>query len=470
MKILLINPPLDNMLSSEVPSVVTEERGHNPPIGLLYVGASLQRANFNVEIIDAQAEELTYDQLKRRIERSNPDVVGLSVTTFTLIDGLITARIAKEINPNVKVIFGGAHVHIYPIQTINLKEVDFLILGEAEKPIVDLIKNIDNPDKLKNVDNLIYKLDGKVVQNPWKGYEEDLDDLAFPARHLTNHKLYSSLLAKRNPVTTMITSRGCPYNCLFCNRPNMGKLFRARSPNNVVDEMEECVNMGIKEFLIYDDTFTIDRKRVIGIADEIRKRKLDIGWDIRARINTIDLAMLQKIKKAGCERIHYGVEAGNQKILNILRKGITIKETTAAFKVPKKTGISTLAYFMIGSPKETDKTIMQTINFAKKLDPDYIHFSITTPFPATDLYVRALQEGIIKKDVWLEYATNPDKNFVPPLYEENLNRDELIGYLKLAYKSFYTRPSYIVRRVASIRSPGEFRRKVKAGLKVLTTR
>ncbi|MBS1266382.1 MAG: Ribosomal protein S12 methylthiotransferase RimO [Candidatus Woesearchaeota archaeon] len=467
MKILLINPPLDNMLDTEVPSVVTQERGHNPPIGLLYVAASLEKANFDVKVIDAQAEELSYEGLKQRMKKLDPDVVGLSVTTFTLIDGLITARIAKQINPNVKVVFGGSHCHIYPIQTIEFDEVDFLILGEAEKPIVKLVKNINRSNKLKNVDNLIYKKDGKVKQNPWKGYEEDLDNLPFPARHLTNHKLYSSLLAKRSPVTTMITSRGCPYNCLFCNRPNMGKLFRARSPKNVVDEMVQCVDMGINEFLIYDDTFTIDRKRVMGIADEIRKRNLDIGWDIRARINTIDLAMLQKIKKAGCERIHYGVEAGNQKILNILRKGITIKQAERVFDITKKTKISTLAYFMIGNPKETHNTVMQTINFAKKLDPDYIHFSITTPFPATDLYTMALKEKIIKKDVWLEFATNPDKNFVPPLYEENINREELISYLRLAYKSFYTRPSYILKQVAKIRSGGEFKRKIKAGLKVL---
>jgi len=294
----------------------------------------------------------------------------------------------------------------------------------------------------------------------------DLDKIPFPARHLTPYKKYSSLLAKRNPITTMITSRGCPYNCLFCMRPHLGKKFRARSAKNVVDEIEECVNIGIKEFLIYDDTFTVERKRVMDICNEIMRRRLDIGWDIRTRVDTVDYELLKKMKKAGCERIHYGVEKGNQEQLDILRKGITLKQVKNAFRLTKKVGIGTLAYFMIGGPKETRKTVMQSINFAKMIKPDYAHFSITTPFPATDLYDLALKKAIIKKDVWKEFAKKPGKDFVPPVWDENLSREEMISLLRLAYKKFYTRPVYIINRFLGMKSLHEFRTKVKAGLKV----
>jgi len=225
--------------------------------------------------------------------------------------------------------------------------------------------------------------------------------------------------------------------------------------------------MGIKEFLIYDDTFTIERKRVIDVCNEILRRKLDIGWDIRARVNTVDYELLKKMKKAGCERIHYGVEKGNQEQLNILRKGITLKQVEDAFRSTKKSRIETLAYFIIGGPRETRQTALQSISFAKKIKPDFVHFSIMTPFPATDLYSQGLREGIIKKDVWKEFAEKPTKEFIPPLWEENLTRKDMLLLLKSAYKDFYTRPGYILNKVLKIRSLGEFQRKIKAGLKVL---
>ena len=162
-------------------------------------------------------------------------------------------------------------------------------------------------DKLKNVKGIVFKDRNKVINTGLRPLIMDLDKIPFPARTLTPYKKYSSLFAKRTPITTMETSRGCPYKCIFCDRPHLGKMFRARSPKNVADEIEECVNLGIKEILIYDDTFTINRKRVVDICNEIITRKLDISWDIRARVNTVDSELLNLMKKAGCEKIHYCV-------------------------------------------------------------------------------------------------------------------------------------------------------------------
>ena len=471
MKILLINPPALNTLASEVPSIVGEERGHNPPLGIMYIASVLEKDPSNeVEILDAQLDELNYAQLKEEIILRNPDVVGMTVMTFTLIDCIITARMAKEANKKIKIIIGGIHPNIFQNETINLPEIDYIVLGEGEVAIPKLIKSLDKgKSELKKIKGIIFKYKGKIIHTGNPDLIKNLDEVPFPARHLTEYQKYSSLLAKRSPVTTMITSRGCPFRCLFCDRPHLGKVFRARSAKNVVDEMEECAKMGIKEFLIYDDTFTINKQRVLDICDEIIKRDLNIGWDIRARVDTVDEEMLKKMHEAGCERIHYGVEAGNKEILQVLRKGITLEQAERAFKITRKAKIDTLAYFMIGSPRETKETILDTINFAKRLKPGFVHFSITTPFPATALYYLALEEGIIKKDVWKEFAENPmsaAKTFRAPLWEENLKKEELFELLTYAYKNFYKRPSYILKKLFKIRSFDELKRKVRAGLKV----
>jgi len=468
MKILLINPPAKNTLKGNNPTIIDEERGYNPPLGLLYIAGYLEKYSpqHQVEVLDTQVEELTYEDLGAWIRNATPDIVGITAMTFTLIDVLKTAKVVKNISKDIKVILGGPHVYIYPEETISLPEVDFLILGEGEITFAELIDNIDDIEKLKNIKGLVFKSNGKIYNTGLRELIRDLDVLPHPARHLVPYKKYSSLIAKRQPITTMITSRGCPYNCSFCARPHLGKRFRARSAKNVVQEMEECVKLGINEFLIYDDTFTIDRQRVLDICDEIIAKKLDIGWDIRVRVDTVDEEMLKKLKRANCERIHYGVEAGTEKILKVLRKGITLDQVKYAFKLTKKIGISTLAYFMIGSPTETKEDILATIEFAKKLNPDFVHITITTPFPATAIYQKGLEEGIIKRDFWRDFALNPNEDFQPQYFEENLTSSELIELINYAYKSFYTRPTYILKELFQVKSFAEFKRKVKAGLKV----
>ena len=368
MKILLINPPTFYMLPTMLPKSIDEGRGYNPPLGILYLAAYLKKyTDYQVKILDCQVEELEYDQIRERIREINPDIVGLTTMTFTLIDVLKTAQLTKEINPQIKVILGGPHIDIYPEETIAQNNVDYVVMGEGEKILKDLLDNFDSPQNLAEIKGLVFKSQSQIVNNGRSELNKDLDSLPFPARHLTPYQKYSSVLSKVQPITTMFTSRGCPYKCLFCDRPHLGKVFRARSSENVVDEMEQCQKMDIKEILIYDDTFTVNRQRVLDICSEIQKRNLKINWDIRARVDTVDEELLKEIKKTGCQRIHFGVEAGTQKILNVLRKGITLEQAEKAFNLSRKIGLETLAYFMIGSPTETKEDILKTIKFAKKL-------------------------------------------------------------------------------------------------------
>lgn len=438
-------------------------------MGLLYIAAYLkQHTAHEVEVLDSQAEELSYDELKNAVIARSPDVAGITTLTFTLIDVLKLSKIVKEINPSIKVVLGGPHVNIYPDETIMLPNVDFLILGEGEIVFAEFLEHMDNIEELRKIKGVVFKRNGQIINTGTRELIENLNLLPFPARHLTPYTKYRSVLSGRDTViTTMITSRGCPYKCTFCNREHLGKRFRARSPENVVDEMAECAAMGIKELLVYDDTFTLNRARVISICDEIIKRKLYIAWDIRTRIDVVDEEMLKKMKQANCKRVHYGVEAGTDQILAKLGKGITVAQTKKIFAMTKKVGISTLAYFMIGAPQETRADVRQTMELAKQLDPDYVHFSILIPFPSTPIYLEGLRAGIFKEDHWKQFAADPQPGFKPKYWEENLRSDELCELLKTAYKSFYYRPSYVLKRIAEVRSLGELRSKIAGALKVL---
>lgn len=468
MKVLLINPPSEQELIGNNPVIIEEERGYNPPLGLLYVAAYLEaRAAHEIAVIDAQVEELSYPHLAERVKQYAPDVVGMTAMTFTLLDVIQTIQLVKANAPDARVVIGGPHAHLFPEETLNLPGVDFVVVGEGEEVFSQLVQHIDNPEQLMQIRGLFFRHAGQVIKTGYAGMVQDLNSLPFPARHLTPYQRYSSLLAQRSPITTMFTSRGCPFRCTFCDRPHLGKQFRARSPKNVVDEMVACVKMGIHEFLIYDDTFTVDRKRVLGVCEEIRQRKLDIGWDIRARVDTIDETLLKELRLAGCERIHYGVEAGTEKILKVLNKGITLSQAQNAFALTKRAGIETLAYFMIGSPTETREDIVQTIKFAERLDPDYVHITILTPFPGTQIYFDGLAQGIFAEDFWQKFAANPTTDFVPRYWEQELSTDELVTILNQAYKRFYLRPRYIWKRITRVRSLAELARKAHAGVKVL---
>lgn len=468
MKILLISPPFLNTLSSCQPKILEEGIEFLPPLGLMYIAGYLrEKTNHKVEILDCQVKNLDYKQIAQEVRKRRPDVVGVTAMTFTIIDVIETAKAIKKVNPEIKIILGGPHVNIYPEETMRTKEIDFLVFGEGEEPFKEILDNLNNVKKLYNIKGIVFRDGKKIVNTGFRPLLQNLDKMPPPARDLTPLKDYASVLSGSGLVTTMFTSRGCPYKCLFCDRPHLGKNFRAHSAEYVVREMQSCKDMGIDEIMIYDDTFTVDRQRVIDICEAVLKNNLKINWDVRARVNTVDEELLNLMERAGCKRIHYGVEAGTQKILNVLRKGITLEMTEKAFYLTKKAGIQTLGYFMLGSPEETREDIQETIKFIKKISPDFIHVSITTPFPATDLYFRALKEGVIKSDVWREFAKNPTPDFVAPIWEKELSREELFSLFKKIYKEFYFRPNFIAKRILQLKSFKELKNKAIAALRLL---
>ena len=468
MKILLINPPNQNEITGCLPAFVTRQRGYNPPLGLLYLAGYLQQYNdHHVKIIDSQVEEIDFDQLKSKVSKYGPDVVGITALTMTLLDVMMTVRAVKETNKDIRIVLGGPHVHLYPQETIELDGVDYVVQGEGEKVFCELVDNLDNKEVLKSIKGFVFKDEGEIVNTGLSVLTEDIDSLPFPARNLIPYNKYTSILTKETVVTTIFTSRGCPYACSFCDRHHLGKKFRARSAKNVLDEIQECVEMEIKGFLFYDDTFTINKQRVIEICQGIIDRGLDITWSIRSRVDTIDAEMLSCLKKAGCQVINYGVESGSDKVLKRLNKGISIDKVYETFDLTRKSGIQALAYFMIGNPAEQKNDIYETFKVMHQLKPDYVHIAILTPFPGTKIYSEALDKKIIPYDCWKEFAKKPYSDFVMPHWGENFSMGELEEILIKGYKGFYCRGSYILRSLLKIRSLDELRKKVIAGLQLI---
>ena len=470
MKICLVYPPTRHMIRTNVPSVVDEVTGCYPPLGLLYVAGAVEKGGAHgVAAIDAAAEQLDHEQVAQRIREVRPDVVGIQALTFTIIDARQVAQAVKRIDPSLPVVMGGPHVNLYPAETLAVPEVDYVLLGEGENNVNPFLDALAGRRAMETVPGVVFRdARGEIQRGPPNPLVEDLDSLPMPARHLLDHRRYSSVLGKGKYLTTIMSSRGCPARCIFCDRPHLGKRFRARSAGNVVDEMQACrERFGIDEFFFYDDTFTIDRQRVLEVCRTVRERKLDCFWDIRARVSTVDQAVLEALYAAGCRRVHFGIESGNEKVLRVMRKGLDLNRARDVFKWCRAIGIETLAYFMIGFPEEGAAEIQDTIDYALTLDCDYVHVAVTTPFPGTELYRMGLERGLYKKDYWAEFAANPTPDFVPELWTENLTREELISRMQFLYKRFYRRPGYILRRLLKLRSFAEFKVKAKAGMKLL---
>ncbi len=472
LRVLLINPPRFGELIGKNPAIVEKHRGFNPPLGILSLAGYLEtHASFHLDLIDAQPKRLSYAELEEQLRERGADVVGITAMTFTLIDVFKTVRLVRRLMPKAKIVLGGPHVHLYPEETIRHPEVDFLLQGEGEVAFLQLLNNLDHPAAWPAIKGLVYLDDaGKVVNNGIAATTENLDELGMPARHLLNVRDYTSLLGRDNVITTMFTSRGCPYRCTFCDRPYSPVLsgFRWRSAGHVAEEMELCLSLGIREAFIYDDTFTVRRDRVFELCDEIERRKIKFRWDVRAHVNTMTPELIRRMKQAGCDRIHYGVECGNDRMLRVIKKNMTVAKVREVVAQTKHAGMEVLCYFIIGQQTETASDINDTLNLARELSPNYVHFTVFCPYPGTEIYSEGLNRGVIKDDVWRRFSLDPHDGFELPVWEENFTRQELREMLVKCYKSFYLRPGYIARNLLRIRGIGELKRKVKAGLSVVT--
>ncbi|MBI4656474.1 MAG: cobalamin B12-binding domain-containing protein [Elusimicrobia bacterium] len=395
MKILLVNPPQKSVYTD---SKVKEAVPFSPPLNLAVVSPAL-RQNHEIKIFDGNIFDEVYRKLKDEITGFSPDYVGITFTTPLYDEMRKISDMAKEINPRITTVGGGAHASAMPVDTLRDSSLDMVVACEGDFALSEIVGG----KPLESISGVFYKKDGKIRGNPPREQIKNLDALPFPAWDLFEIKKYSSgeLLSKKTPAGWLETSRGCVFRCAYCNK-----------------------------------------SVVTGI-----------------RINGVDRELLDLMRKAGCYRVYYGIESGNQKVLDAIQKGITLDQVRKTVEMTREAGLEVFGFFMIALPGETEASMTDTINFAKELDLDMAKMSVTVPLPATRLYETLESKGRIKTNVWSKYNlySIPEDIYDPP----GLTWDIVKKYYRRFYVEFYFRPSFIVKYAVKSLKQGSLLQDIK---------
>ncbi len=441
-RILLIIPPISLSIDRDIGA-----RHTSPHIGLAYVASYLREKGIEVKIIDAPIDRISFDDIGKRIKKSKPDFIGITANTMQIEDAHKSARIIKLIDKDIPIIVGGYHATAIPVKTLEEFDCfDYTVYGEGEITIYELIKILENSKNVSGVKGICYRTDKKIKITAPRPYITNLDNLPFPAFDLFPLGKYNACasLNKKIIEVPLQTSRGCPHQCIFCARP-LGNVVRCRSPENVIEEIKRDIEeLNASQILFTDETFTLNRGRIIKICDGILREKLNekIRWYCETRVDTIDKLMLKKMKEAGCIYIAYGIDAGNEEILKKIKKGTNLEQARNAVKWAKELNIKVFASCVLGHPYETKKTINDTIRFMFEVDPDFAAFSILSPFPGTEIMKMAeRREGNLRllSYNWKGYG----KQIGNALSLENVPRRELEIMQMKSYVKFYLRPGKI---------------------------
>lgn len=437
MKVLFVNPP-QTASKYKFMGVIA------PPLGIAYMAGVLQENNIDVEILDASAEDMDFKDVEKELLKRKPDLVALTVLTPTIGRALETAQVVKETLPDSIVVMGGYHPTFNFIETLEDENVDIVIRGEGEYVMLNLVQALENQSSLHDVKGIVFedKNSKEIVVNPEAPLIQDLDELPFPALNLLPMKKYR-LLDMDTHMTTMITTRGCPMQCSFCSSAAMhGKKIRERSVENIVDEIEYLkTNYDIDTIAFMDDTFTLKKRKVMAICDEILKRNIEIMWGCTSRVDTLDEKLLKKMKEAGCITIFIGVESADQQQLDNMCKNTTIAKIENAFKIAHKLKIRTIASVALGMPGDTKEIMNKTVKFVHKLKPNYAIYSLATPYPGTRFYKEAFEKNLIKIKDWSKYT------LITPILETiDCSLNDMRKIQAKAFMKFYLRPHYIIRQ------------------------
>lgn len=464
MKIALVFNPFSYKLHEENLKIVQRYFGLFPPLSLAWVAAIAERAGHEVHLIDARTLQLTPPQVLARLQQIKPDVLGFMMTTYMFRETLDWIRYLRGGLPGVKVMVGGYNLRVYPTESVMPAEIDFGCYNSAYHTVPRLLEELESGrDRFDDVPGLIYKRNGDVLQTP-HGEDPDFDLYPNPARHLLPNELYAEFPTELKNFTVMVTSKGCPMGCLFCEAGRTA--YNPRSVQRVVDEMEECYRLfGIREIDIFDYEFLINRPRALAICREIQRRGLNLLWACRARIDSVDDELLTEMKNAGCGRIYYGIETGDADMMQRINKGITLDQVRENVHLTKAKGIRSLGFFLIGSPGETRATIRKTLKFARSLPLDYVQFSKTTAKPLTSMWRDLVEQS--GYDYWREYILGNVEEAPLPRPWTELTNEEIDEIAVKAYVKHHSRPFFLLRHTLACRSFGEFKRKFLAYVEML---
>ena len=439
MRILLIEPPYERFIgfkSEWFPMGIScmasylIERGHDVAVyhaehgpDTEYKSVVKYAENFGGYKAAVEADDHPiWAEVIREISLFHPDVVGVSVLTPKVPSAFKIAAICKKIDPKMIVVFGNHHSTIRPAEMLSDRNVDFVVRGEGEETLSLLVDNLagSSPDH-HAIAGLSFRNNGKIVNNRDRTRIKNLDDLPFPARNkLLHFNTYTSV-----QLDMVMTSRGCPYSCAFCASHNMwGKKVRFRSIGNIIDEINELKNMySMKNITFMDDSFTINKERVKELCQAMIEKNINITWSCLTRVNMINDEIIALMKKAGCAKVDVGIESGNQRVLDLINKGITVQQVRKAAEILRRNKMYWSGFFMFGFPTETEREIFDTLNFLKELKPNWANISIFTPYPGTDLYQLSVEKGLVTEppDYTLYSHQNSDLRFTDIIPRERFS-------------------------------------------------
>ncbi len=421
-----------------------------PPLGLAYLAGELRRQGRPVEILDAYALGWGWERFEQELDRRRPEVLGLGTMTPVADTAYRAVVVARRYAQTV--VLGGPHATALGHQVLeDCPELDHAVAGEAEETIGPYLDWVAGGCAGPPPAGVLARGQPFVAHQPGRPIEA----IARPARDLLPTGCYRYLMATRPGFATMLTSRGCPFRCSFCDKSVSGSTWRARCAEDVVDEMQQLVDDGVRFVNLYDDNFTLHRKRVVAICEALIERRLPLEWKCEGRVDGVDLELLQLMRRAGCRVVAYGVESGNAATLELLRKDVSLERARRAFADTRAAGLRSLAYVILGAPGEGADEVRQSVAFVRdELGADYVQFSSLVALPGTPLFE---QHGATAD------VRNPLDGDLARATVTDLPAEELDALMKLAWRSFYLRPQALRRLAGDALASGSWREAARLG-------
>lgn len=452
LRVLLIDVPFDSADIGGEAELFAGVENVIPALGLAYLAAVAEQEGHQVRVLEGVLG-LGWERIAEVARTFEPQLVGLGLTTPTFLNAVRVAKAVRAVVPEATIVAGGPHPTAMPEHTAAAGVFDLLVQGEGEGPFRQLLRHLGGVGPaLEAIPGLGVIRGGSLRLSPPGPPIQDLDSIPLPARHLLAPlSAYAPCPAslRQLPLAHIMTSRGCPSRCNFCDRAVFGSHLRQRSVANVMAEVDQVVaRYGAREIRFFDDTFTLNRQRLYAICAELRRFSPRIPWTCLTKVNAVDLDMLREMRAAGCWQVLYGLESGDDAVLRDLGKGTTVAQNRRAVHLARQAGLRVRADFLVGSPTETLVSLRATMAFAKELPIDFAHFNKFVPFPGTTFYERLVAEGHSFDFTTSSTLDHDALVYVPP----GLEPSEYRAFLDHCYREFYFRPRYLLRRLSGLRT------------------
>ena len=441
----------------------TNVTGIYPPLGLAYLAAALRAQGVDVCIVDAEALGLASKDLLAEIP-ADTDVIGFTATTLLWPTVRKLSFEARRLFHRSLLVVGGPHVTAFPRECLAGSAFDVGVMGDGEDTLCRIVEQWTAHHDVTDVAGCAVRERDRIAINGRPQVIDDLDRLPFPALDLLPMDRYRSVMV-RMPFSTIVTSRGCPFRCAFCSQVYSDWQWHARSPGSIVDEMERNVRQfGSRELVLFDETFGVKREDALEVCRQIVARNLKVRWNARSRVDVLDEPLLRAMWGAGCHALHFGIEAGTQRVLDMMQKKITLQQVKSVSEMARQIGFTLHGYFMLGYPDETRAEMMETIRFARQLPLDWASFTVATPAPMTPLVEIACERGLMPRHYWQAYTVGRDVAATPFFPGPDRGPGELKRIKNEAYLQFYLRPRTLARNLFFLIRVGGMSRLLSAGL------